>query len=110
MLEYIKSVIRSFFSTTTPIVFIHTEEPIVEEVVEEPKVKKAVKKPGKHKPRSRKKAVGRKPIYPYRTTPIGGGFKMKNQMNGDIYKALQKEGIFYSQHKVKGGILAYRKA
>ena len=108
MLEYIKSVIRSFFSSPSTIVLI---EPIVEEVVEEPKVKKAVKKPTKHKPRSRKKkAVGRKPIYPYRTTPIGGGFKMKNQMNGDIYKALQKEGIFYSQHKVKGGILAYRKA
>ena len=107
MLEYIKSVIRSFFSSPSTIVLI---EPIVEEVVEEPKAKKAVKKPGKHKPRARKKAVGRKPIYPYRTTPIGGGFKMKNQMNGDIYKALQEEGIFYSQHKVKGGILAYRKA
>ena len=108
MLEYIKSVIRSFFSSPSTIVLI---EPIVEEVVEEPKVKKAVKKPTKHKPRARKKkTVGRKPIYPYRTTPIGGGFKMKNQMNGDIYKALQEEGIFYSQHKVKGGILAYRKA
>lgn len=108
MLDYIKSVIRSFFSSPSTIVLI---EPIVEEVVEEPKVKKAVKKPTKHKPRARKKkAIGRKPIYPYRTTPIGGGFKMKNQMNGDIYKALQKEGIFYSQHKVKGGILAYRKA
>lgn len=105
MLEYIKSVIRSFFSTTTPIVFIHTEEPIVEKKVKKPTTKKPTKKA-----KARKKAVGRKPIYPYRTTPIGGGFKMKNQMNGDIYKALQKEGIFYSQHKVKGGILAYRKA
>jgi hypothetical protein len=110
MLNYIKSVIRSFFSTPSTIVFI---EPIVEGGVEEPKVKKASKKSlkTKHKPRARKKkAIGRKPIYPYRTTPIGGGFKMKNQMNGDIYKALQKEGIYYSQHKVKGGILAYRKA
>lgn len=107
MLEYIKSVIRSFFSSPSTIVLI---EPIVEEEVVE-KVKKAVKKPSRHKPRSRKKkAVGRKPIYPYRSTPIGAGFKMKNQMNGDIYKALQKEGIFYSQHKVRGGVLAYRKA
>ena len=106
MLEYIKSVIRSFFSTPSTIVFI---EPIEEEVVE-PKVKKAVKKPSKHKPRARKKGAGRKPIYPYRSTPVGAGFKMKNQMNGDIYRQLQEEGIFYSQHKVRGGVLAFRTA
>ena len=106
MLEYIKSVITSFFSTTTPIVFI---EPIVEE--DEPKVKKTLKKKAstKKKPKARSKA-GRTTIYPYRSTPVGAGFKMKNQMNGDIYRQLQEEGIFYSQHKVRGGILAYRKA
>jgi hypothetical protein len=107
MLEYIKSVIRSFFSSPSTIVLI---EPIVEEEVVEPKVKKAVKKPSRHKPRARKKGAGRKPIYPYRSTPVGAGFKMKNQMNGDIYRQLQEEGIFYSQHKVRGGVLAFRTA
>ena len=108
MLNYIKSVIRSFFSSPSTIVLI---EPIVEEVVEEPKVKKAVKKKAstKKKPKARSKA-GRKPIYPYRDTPVGGGFRMKNQMNGDIYRALQEEGIYYSQHKVIDGVLAYRTA
>jgi len=105
MLEYIKSVIRSFFSTTTPIVFIHTEEPVVEKKVKQPTTKKPTKKP-----KARKKGAGRKPIYPYRSTPVGAGFKMKNQMNGDIYRQLQEEGIFYSQHKVRGGVLAYRTA
>jgi hypothetical protein len=107
MLEYIKSVIRSFFSTPSTIVFI---EPIEEEVVEKVKKKPTTKKPLKHKPRARKKGAGRKPIYPYRSTPIGAGFKMKNQMNGDIYRQLQEEGIFYSQHKVRGGVLAFRTA
>jgi len=105
MLNYIKSVISSFFSSSSTIVFV----PIVEE--DEPKVKKTLKKKAstKKKPKARSKA-GRKPIYPYRDTPVGGGFRMKNQMNGDIYRTLQEEGIYYSQHKVIDGVLAYRTA
>ena len=105
MLEYIKSVIRSFFSTTTPIVFIHTEEPIVEKKVKKP----TTKKPGKHKPRARKK-VSAKAIYPYYDTPIGNGFMMKNSMNGTVYRKLKDEGITYRQHRCKKGVLAFRVA
>jgi len=105
MLEYIKSVIRSFFSAPTPIVFI---EPIEEEEVA-PKVKKkpTTKKPLKHKPRARRK-VSAKAIYPYYDTPVGNGFMMKNQMNGTVYKKLKDEGIVYRQHRCKKGVLAFR--
>jgi hypothetical protein len=109
MLEYIKSVIRSFFSTPSTIVFI---EPIEEEVVA-PKVKKAVKKPSRHKPRARARARKNngKATYPYWTTPIGAGFVMNSLMAGSIRKRMAKEGIYYSQHKISNGkYLAFRKA
>jgi len=104
MLEYIKSVIRSFFSTPSTIVFI---EPIEEEVVEKVKKKPTTKKPLKHKPRARRK-VSAKAIYPYYDTPVGNGFMMKNQMNGTVYKKLKDEGIVYRQHRCKKGVLAFR--
>jgi len=103
MLNYIKSVIKSFFSSSSTIVFV----PIVEE--DEPKVKKTLKKPGKHKPRARKK-VSAKAIYPYYDTPIGNGFMMKNSMNGTVYRKLKDEGITYRQHRCKKGVLAFRVA
>ena len=101
MLEYIKSVIRSFFSSSSTIVFI---EPIVEEVVEEPKVKKAVKKPTKHKPRGRKR--GRPAIHPWRTTKIGSSFILKGRFNcpGGQIDRLKKDGIYYSQAKTPKGL------
>ena len=106
MLEYIKSVIRSFFSTPSTIVFI---EPIEEEVVE--RVKKAVKKPSRHKPRARARKNNGKATYPYWTTPIGAGFVMNSLMAGSIRKRMAKEGIYYSQHKISNGkYLAFRKA
>jgi len=107
MLEYIKSVIRSFFSTTTPIVFIHTEEPVVEKKVKRP----STKKPLKHKPRARARKNNGKATYPYWTTPIGAGFVMNSLMAGSIRKRMAKEGIYYSQHKISNGkYLAFRKA
>jgi hypothetical protein len=110
MLNYIKSVIRSFFSTPSTIVFI---EPIEEEVVEEPKVKKASKKSlkTKHKPRARARKNNGKATYPYWTTPVGAGFVMNSLMAGSIRKRMAVEGIYYSQHKISNGkYLAFRKA
>ena len=103
MLKYIKSVIRSFFSTPSTIVFI---EPIEGEVVERGRRKPSTKKV-KHKPRARKK-VSAKAIYPYYETPVGKGFMMKNQMNGTVYRKLKDEGIVYRQHRCKKGVLAFR--
>jgi hypothetical protein len=104
MFNYIKSFIKTFFGSPTPIVFI---EPIEEEVAEKP-TKKTVSKPTKHKPRARKKKVSTKAIYPYYDTPVGNGFMMKNQMNGTVYRKLKDEGIVYRQHRCKKGVLAFR--
>ena len=108
MLEYIKSVIRSFFSTSTPISFIEQEEGDVVgcwEVKKPTKKKKTLKK----KSKARKKTSSRA-LYPYRETAVGNGFLMKNTMNGSVYRALKDEGIIYRQHRCKSGVLAFRVA
>jgi hypothetical protein len=103
MFNYIKSFIKTFFGSPTPIVFI---EPIEGEVVERVRRKPSTKKV-KHKPKARKK-VSTKAIYPYYETPVGKGFMMKNQMNGTVYRKLKDEGIVYRQHRCKKGVLAFR--
>jgi hypothetical protein len=106
MLNYIKSVIRAFFSTPSTIVFI---EPIEE--VEKPTKKKPSTKKLKHKPRARARKNNGKATYPYWTTPVGGGFVMNSLMAGSIRKRMAVEGIYYSQHKISNGkYLAFRKA
>jgi len=107
MLNYIKSVIRSFFSTSSTIVFI---EPIEEEV-EKPTKKKPSTKKEEHKPRARARKNNGKATYPYWTTPVGAGFVMNSLMAGSIRKRMAVEGIYYSQHKISNGkYLAFRKA
>jgi hypothetical protein len=102
MIDYIKSFIKTFFSSPEPINFMESD-------VEPPKKKASKPKKGVKKKVARRMTNG-KATYPYWTTPIGGSFRMRSLMAGSIYKRLQNEGITYSQRKIKNGYLAIRKS